>query len=91
MKQALPCGYSYWVAARSACSRLAIVEVIAFARAVADAVLVIKTDVEPDRRIERAVLIDAKPGQLVVKNFRRLRIGEIAVGNPQSAMVRVTR
>ena len=60
-------------------SRLAIVKVIAFARAVADPVLLIKTDVEPDRRIECAVLIEAKPGQLIVKKVRHLRIGEIAV------------
>ena len=39
----------------------------------------IKADVEPDRRVERAVLIHAEPGQFVVENFRRFRIGEITV------------
>ena len=78
MKQALPCGYSYCVAARSACAGLAIVKPIASAGVVADAVLVIETDVEPDRRIERAVLVHAKPGQFVVKNFA-LGLGEITI------------
>ena len=60
-------------------SRFAIVKVVTLAGTVADAVLLIKTDVEPDRRIECAMLIEAKPGQFIVKKIRRLRIGEIAV------------
>ena len=67
MKQALPCGYSYWVGGAFGLSGLAIVKVIAFARALADAVLVVKADVEPDRGIECAMLIEAKPGQFIVK------------------------
>src|SRR5690348_5570475 len=35
----------------------------------ADAVLMIQSDVEPDRRIERAVLVQTEPGQLVVENL----------------------
>ena len=38
-------------------------------------------DVEPDRRVERAVLIHAKPGQLVVKSLGCFRVREIAVGD----------
>ena len=57
----------------------AIVKIIAGARVSADAVLMIQADVEPDRRVKRAVLIQAKPGQFVVKNFRRLGIGKITV------------
>ena len=39
----------------------------------------IQADVEPDRRIERAVLVQAQPGQFIVKNFRSFRIREVAV------------
>src|SRR5207237_8031348 len=60
-------------------SRFAIVKVVTLAGTVADAVLLIKTNVEPDRRIECAMLIETKPGQFIVKKIRRLRIGEIAV------------
>jgi hypothetical protein len=48
---------------------LAIVEPIAARGLIADAVLVIKADIEPNGRIEGAVLVDAEPGQFVVKNF----------------------
>jgi hypothetical protein len=34
---------------------------------VADAVLVVEADVEPDRGIEGAVLVQAQPGQFIVK------------------------
>ena len=60
---------------------LAIIKIIAGARVLPDAVLVIQTDVEPDRRIERAMLVQAKPGELVVKNFRCLRVRKISIGN----------
>jgi hypothetical protein len=63
-------------------SGFAIVKVIARARVLADPVLMIQPNVEPDRRIERAMLIEAKPGQLVIKNRRRIRIREITVGHP---------
>jgi hypothetical protein len=46
---------------------LAVVKPVALAGVFADAVLVIQADVEPHRRIERAVLVQAQPGQLVVK------------------------
>ena len=49
MKQALPCGYSYCVGGALGLARLAIVEIIALARASPDAVLVIEPDVEPNR------------------------------------------
>ena len=39
----------------------------------------IEADVEPDRRVERAVLVDAEPGQVVVENFRVLLRLEVAV------------
>ncbi len=38
----------------------------------------IQTDVEPHRRIERAVLVQAQPGQFFVKNFP-VRLAEITV------------
>src|SRR2546429_467228 len=44
---------------------LAVVIPVAFGRSFADAVLMIKADVEPDRRVERAVLVNAEPGQLI--------------------------
>ena len=44
----------------------------------ADAVLMIEPDVEPDGRIERAVLVHAEPGQFFVENFA-IFLGEIAV------------
>ena len=62
-------------------SSLAIVEIISSPGVFPDAVLVIKPDVEPDRAVERAMLIHAEPGQFVVENFRRFRVGEITVGN----------
>ena len=41
----------------------------------------IQTNVEPNRRVEGAVLIQAKPGQFIIKNLRRFRVHEIAVGH----------
>ena len=81
IKQALPCGYSYCVGARSASFGRAVVEIIARARVLPDAVLMIEADVEPNRAVECAVLIEAEPGQIVVENLRRFGVGEIAVGH----------
>jgi len=54
----------------------AIVEIIAGPGAFADTILMIQADVEPDRRVESAVLIQAQPGQFIVKNFRSFRIAK---------------
>ena len=59
---------------------LAVVKIIALARALAYPVLVVQPDIEPDRGVERAVLVDAEPGEVVVKDRRVLLGGEIAVG-----------
>ena len=42
---------------------------VAFGRRAACAVLVVQTNVEPDRRVERGVLVQAQPGEFLVKNF----------------------
>src|SRR5439155_1447686 len=55
-----------------------IVKPIATAGAVADAILVMKADIEPDRRIKRAVLVQAQPCQFVVENLA-FGFGEVAV------------
>ena len=39
----------------------------------------IQADVEPDRRVKRAVLVHAEPGQLIVKNLRRFRVRKVTV------------
>ena len=39
----------------------------------------IQADVEPDWRIERAVLVQAQPGQFIIKNFRSFRVCEVTV------------
>ncbi len=62
-------------------SGLAIVEIIPEPGVPADPVLVIQADVEPNRRIEGAMLIHAKPGQFVVKCLRGLRVREVTIGN----------
>ena len=49
MKQALPCGYSYCVARPLGLPGLAIVKIISRPGVLADAVLMIEADVEPDR------------------------------------------
>ena len=70
---------------------LAVEKPVALAGIFADAVFVIQTDIEPHRRIERAVLVHAQPGQFLVKNFA-VRLAEIAVRNapvrnrPRNAM-----
>jgi len=45
------------------------------------AVLMIQSDVEPDRRIERDVLVQAEPGELAVEPLAVLGPGEVAVGH----------
>ena len=62
-------------------AEFAIVIIIPEPAVPADAVLMVQADVEPDRRIESAMLVHAKPGQLVVKCFRFVRIREISVGD----------
>src|SRR5450756_1718962 len=57
-----------------------VVKPVALAGFFADTVLVIEADVEPYRRIERAVLVQAKPGQLLVKDFT-ICLAEITVRN----------
>ena len=44
-----------------------------------DAIDVVESDVEPDRRIERAVLVDAEPGQFLVEDLGVGLRGEVAV------------
>ena len=39
----------------------------------------IQPNIEPDRRIKRAVLVQAQPGQLVIKSFGSFRICEVIV------------
>src|SRR4029077_20103424 len=60
-------------------ARLAIVKIIPRTRAFADAVLMIQPYVEPNRRIERTVLVQAQPGQLVIESFRSFRICEVTI------------
>src|SRR5204862_818472 len=59
----------------------AVVKIISQPPVPPDSILVMKPDVKPDRRVKCAVLIHAKPGQLVVKNLGRFGIREIAVGD----------
>jgi hypothetical protein len=37
--------------------------------------------VEPDWRIEGAVLVQAQPGQFVIKSFRSFRVCEVTIGD----------
>ena len=53
---------------------------VARAAVFADVILVVEAAVEPDRRIEGTVLVDAQPGQLIAENFRIFGGGEIALG-----------
>ena len=46
-----------------------------------DAVLVVEADVEPHRRVEGPVLVDAQPGEIAVEVFPILARLEVAVGN----------
>jgi hypothetical protein len=79
MKQALPCGYSYCVGRarpRRSCGCKTSCPCRNFCRRRIGE----QPDVEPHRRIERAVLVQAQPGQLVVKNLA-VRLAEITVRN----------
>ena len=62
-------------------ARLAIVKIIPRPRAFADAVLMIQSNVEPNWRIEGAVLVQAQPAQLIIKSFGSFRICEITIPN----------
>src|SRR5690606_25033540 len=62
--------------------RLAVPVPVPFRTTLADAVLLVKADVEPDRRIERAVLVKTEPGEVLIEIFRALRVGEITVRDP---------
>ena len=57
---------------------LRIVKPIALGGSFAHAVLMKETHVEPDGRVKGAVLIDAKPGELVIKHFT-VRFAEVTV------------
>ena len=52
------------------------------ARRSLDAVLVVEADVEPDRRVERTVLVDAEPREVAVEVLAVLLRLEVAVGDP---------
>ena len=73
----------------------AVVKPVAFAGFFADAVFMKQSDIEPNRRIERAELVHAEPGQFIVKNLA-VFFAEIAVGNspirnrPRNAMNQLT-
>src|SRR5690606_22415657 len=47
--------------------------------ALANSVLVVESDVEPDRRVEGTVLVKAEPGEVVVKGFRAGGVPQVAV------------
>ena len=55
---------------------------IAGAAVFADVILVIEAAVEPDRRIEGAILVHAQPGQFIAENFRIFGCGKIPLGLP---------
>ena len=67
----------------------AIKEEIALSASCADPVLLVETNIEPDRTVEGTILIEAKPGQLLTKSFGRLRVREITV--PQTPVRDRTR
>src|SRR5206468_11801515 len=58
---------------------LAIVKIISGAAVLAHTVLMIQSNVEPDRRIKGAMLVQAEPGQFVVESLRSFFIGEVAI------------
>ena len=63
-------------------ARLAVVIPVPFGGVFADSILMVEADVEPDRRVERSILIDAQPGQLVAKNVA-IRLAEVSIfGTP---------
>ena len=77
MKQAEPCGYSYGFSGCSTVLRFGVPVPVAL-RAL-DAVLVKQADVEPDGRVERAVLMQAEPGQVAIERLAVVGRGEVAV------------
>ena len=79
MKQADACGYSYGVVGAMDCAGFGVPVIIA--AAALDAVLVIQADVEPDGRIERAVLMQAQPGEVAIEVLAVFAGGEVAVGD----------
>ncbi len=54
----------------------------AFAAAVAHAVLMMEPYIEPNRRVEGTVLVQAQPGEILIEIFRARLVGEIAVLQP---------
>ncbi len=60
---------------------LAVEEVVALAAVLADAVLVVEANIEPDGRIEGTELVDAEPGQFLVEGLGVLLRLEVAVGD----------
>src|ERR1700722_8449397 len=55
---------------------------VTLAAAFPDAVLLIKSNIEPDRTIERSMLVHAEPGQFIVESLRRLCASEIPILQP---------
>ena len=77
MKQAEPCGYSYGF---SGCSTVSVSgSQCQLHCAPLTPYWWIQADVEPDGRIERAVLMQAEPGQLAIESLAVLGRGEVAV------------
>ena len=74
---------------------LGIVKPITLGGVLADAVLVVKTDVEPYRRVKRAVLIHRQPSQLVEEYFA-ICLAEVTIldapvrNGPRDAMDKLT-
>src|SRR5205085_11358890 len=60
---------------------LPVVEIISRSGVFADPVLMIQPHVKPDRAVKGAMLIQAKPGELVVKSLGGFRVGEITIRN----------
>src|SRR5207248_140497 len=58
---------------------LAIVKIISGATVLADTVLMIQTNIEPNRRIKRAMLVRAQPRQIIIEDLGSLFIREVAI------------
>ena len=61
---------------------LAVDEIIPLPAPGTGAILLVEPAVEPHRRIERAKLVHAQPGEFVVEGVRRILVGEVAVLHP---------
>ena len=61
-------------------ARQAIVEIIALTGVLADAVLLGEADVEPHGAVEGTVLVEAEPGQVIVKGLGAGLVGKVTVG-----------